>query len=89
MNKIFFTNEFKKEIKLAKKRGKNIEKLIDIIQMLENGESLPQKYRNHKLKGEFKDRWELHIEPDWLLIYKKVNDSCVLERTGSHSDLFE
>lgn len=89
MNKIFFTNEFKKEIKLAEKRAKDITKLINVIRMLENGESLPQKYRNHKLKGEFKDRWELHIEPDWLLIYKKGNDSFFLERTGSHSDLFE
>ena len=89
MNKIFFTNEFKKEIKLAKKRGKDVNKLIRVIEMLENEESLPDKYRNHKLKGEFKNRWELHIEPDWLLIYKRGKGEIILERTGSHSDLFE
>lgn len=89
MNKILFTNEFKKEIKLAKKRGKNLNKLIEIIGQLEKGEVLLAKYRNHKLKGEYEDRWELHIEPDWLLIYRKTLDIIVLERTGSHSDLFE
>jgi mRNA interferase YafQ len=73
MNKIFFSNEFKKEIKLAKKRGKDVNKLIRVIEILEQDSSFPEKYRNHKLKGEFKNRWELHIEPDWLLIYKKGN----------------
>lgn len=89
MIKIFFTNEFKKELKLAKKRGRDIRKLIHIIEMLEKNESLPPKYRNHKLTGNFKNRWELHIEPDWLLVYKKVDNDCFLERTGSHADLFD
>jgi mRNA interferase YafQ len=89
MNKLLFTNEFKKEIKLAKKRGKDLSKIIRVIQMLEKDENLPEKYRNHKLNGEFKNRWELHIEPDWLLIYKKGNGEIILERTGSHADLFE
>jgi mRNA interferase YafQ len=63
--------------------------LIRVVEMLENEENLPDKYRNHKLKGEFKNRWELHIEPDWLLVYKRGNGEIILERTGSHSDLFE
>lgn len=86
---LFYTNEFKKEIKLSKKRNKDLEKLFKVIELLENGKELPAKYNNHKLKGTYKDRWELHIEPNWLLIYKKDGDSLILERTGSHSDLFE
>lgn len=89
MAKVFYTNEFEKEVKLAKKRGKNLNKLHEIIRQLANEELLHPKYRNHKLQGSFKDRWELHIEPDWLLIYKKDKNSLIFERTGTHSDLFE
>jgi mRNA interferase YafQ len=49
---------------------------------------LPIKNRNHKLKGNFKDYWECHIEPDWLLIYKLTSTEVILARTGTHADLF-
>lgn len=83
-----YTNSFAKDIKLAQKRGKNIDKLKKIIELLVNKEPIPQKYRDHNLVGNFIGRRECHIEPDWLLIYKIDKDDIIFERTGTHSDLF-
>ena len=80
--------QFEKDLKKIQKRGKEIEKLKSIITKLLNGESLPVKHRDHKLKGEFEGCWECHIEPDWLLIYEKTPEGLLLIRTGTHSDLF-
>jgi mRNA interferase YafQ len=85
---IVFTNEFKREFKLSRKRGKKEEKLLEIIEMLQSSKKIPEKHRLHPLGGEFKDCLELHIEPDWLLIFKLTQESVILLRTGSHSDLF-
>lgn len=82
------SNQFKKDIRLAKKRGKNFSKLQDVIKLLECGSILPREYCNHKLTGNYKNRWECHLEPDWLLIYTQDKHLITLERTGSHSDLF-
>lgn len=80
--------QFEKDLIKAKKRGKDISKIEDIITQLINARSLPIKNREHKLQGNFKDFWECHIEPDWLLIYKKTPAEIILIRTGTHSDLF-
>lgn len=93
MNKhldIIWTNQFKKDYKLAMKRHLNIDILDDIIRMLANGEQLPEKYRDHALSGNWVGHRECHIQPDWLLIYRIENDLLVLTltRTGTHSDLF-
>ncbi len=87
---IKFTTQFKKDLKLAKKQGKDTEKLFDAIEMLANGETLPAKYRDHDLTGDYKGCRECHIEPDWLLVYEIFGDVLVLMlyRVGSHSDLF-
>ncbi|MDO4607903.1 MAG: type II toxin-antitoxin system YafQ family toxin [Clostridia bacterium] len=87
---IKFTNQFKKDLKLAKKQGKDTEKLFEAIEMLANGEALPAKYRDHDLTGDYKGCRECHIEPDWLLVYEIVEDVLVLMlyRIGSHSELF-
>lgn len=79
---------FEKDLKKYKKRGKDIGKLKAVIDMLQDEELLPPKYRNHKLKGNWVDCWECHIEPDWLLVYKKTTTELVLVAMGSHSDLF-
>lgn len=63
---------FIKEVEKAKKRGRDIEKLMAIMILLAKQEPLPEKFRNHKLKGKFLGCWECHIEPDWLLIYEKT-----------------
>ncbi len=65
-----------------------MQKLLEIVTLLISKKSLPAKNRNHKLQGEYNDFWECHIEPDWLLIYKKTKDVIILSRTGTHTDLF-
>lgn len=86
-----FTNQFKKDFKLAKRQGKNTEKLLEVVEKLANGEVLNPKYRDHQLMGNYRGCRECHIEPDWLLIYEIFEDVLVLmlNRVGSHSDLFK
>ncbi|WP_296256505.1 type II toxin-antitoxin system YafQ family toxin [uncultured Ezakiella sp.] len=88
--KIKFTSRFKKDLKQAKKQGKDIEKLFDIVEKIAKDEKLDEKYRDHPLAGNFKGSRECHIELDFLLIYEKFEDLLVLSlvRTGSHADLF-
>ena len=85
-----FTTQFKKDIKLAKKQGKDTDKIFEVVEKLANDEVLEAKYKYHCLTGDYKDCRECHIEPDWLLIYKKYESELILMlvRTGSHSDLF-
>ena len=86
-----FTTPFQKDVKRVEKRGYDMEKLKAVIRLvLLNQRPLPQTYRDHPLKGKWKPKWELHIEPDWLLIYEIYEDELFLylTRTGSHSDLF-
>ena len=84
------TSQYRKSYKKIAKRGFNLEKLDAIVQKLSNGEKLDPKYKDHMLKGKYKDHHECHIQPDWLLIYKIQNDVLILTLvdTGSHSDLF-
>lgn len=92
MLKIEFTGQFKKDYKLAVKRGCDIQELTSIITMLANEQMLPEKNRDHALENSrsYKNMRKCHIRPDWLLIYKVYSDRLVLEliRTGTHSDLF-
>ena len=85
-----YTTQFKKDYKLAMKRGLNIDLLDKVITQLAVGEPLPEKNRDHALSGNFVGHRECHISPDWLLIYRYEDDVLVLtlSRTGSHSDLF-
>ena len=71
-----------------RKRGKDLEKIKAVIDLLVAGEPLPSKNRDHKLGGNWIGRRDCHIEPDWILIYKLTEDGLLLERTGTHSDLF-
>ena len=84
------TTLFKKDFKLAMKRGLNIELLENIIALLSMGETLPEKNKDHALTGNWVGHRECHILPDWLLIYRIEDDVLVLTlaRTGTHSDLF-
>ena len=83
------SNQFKRDLKLAKKRGYNIENLREVVRKLANGEELEAKYRDHVMTGNYIGFRECHIAPDWLLIYRI--DGNVLElylsRTGTHADL--
>ena len=92
MLKVEFTGQFKKDYKLAVKRGCNPAELQEVITLLVNEQPLPEKYKDHALTNSrnYKDMRECHIEPDWLLVYEVFNDMLVLRliRTGTHSDLF-
>jgi mRNA interferase YafQ len=92
MLKAEFSAQFRKDYKLAVKRGCNPELLQEAIALLMSEQPLPEKFRDHALVNSrnYKGMRECHIEPDWLLIYKIVNDKLVLKliRTGTHSDLF-
>lgn len=90
--KIILTTTFKKDLKLIKKRNKNLEKLTKVVNSLANDEKLDKKYKDHALLNStrFKECRECHIEPDWLLVYKKNSRELILFliETGTHSDLF-
>lgn len=92
MLKVEFTGQFKRDYKLALKRGCNPVLLQEVVSMLLREQVLPEKYRDHALTNsrDYKNMRECHVEPDWLLIYSVQHDTLVLKliRTGSHSDLF-
>ena len=83
-----YTRQFERDLKRMKKRRKKTEKLKIILLSLIEEEELDPIHRDHKLIGNWLGRRECHIESDWLLIYKMVDDRIIFERTGSHSDLF-
>lgn len=90
------TNRFEKELEKMLRRGKNPKKLLEVVTLiLDNANKnishhilLPKKYCLHKVLGKYVNRWECHIEPDWLLIYYLDDKVLRLERTGTHSDIF-
>lgn len=86
-----FTNRFKKHLKRVEKRNpKNIKKIHETINLLQKGESLPDRFCDHELTGNFAGHRECHVLPDLLLIYKIYKNLLILELadTGTHSDLF-
>lgn len=91
MLSVRYSVKFKKDFKLAKKRGLPMQELKAIIELLATGKKLDSKYHDHSLTGNYAMFRECHIRPDWLLIYRIDHDELELlaQRTGSHSDLFE
>lgn len=90
MLKIVPSNQFKKDLKLAKKRGFKLERLTTVVNTLAAGQPLDEKYRDHNLTGNYRGFRECHIEPNWLLVYRVDDDELelFLFRTGTHADLF-
>lgn len=88
--KLIYTTKFKKDYKLAVKRGLPTTKLKDTITLLQTGQQLPASMQDHALTGDYAGFRECHIQPDWLLVYLKDADviTLTLTRTGTHSDLF-
>jgi len=84
-----YSGQFRRDLKRIKKRGKDVTKLKVSMQLLIEAKPLPEQYLDHPLKGDWKDCRDLHIEPDWLLIYRIKAESVHFERTGTHSDLFD
>ena len=91
--KIKYSKEFKKSLKKITKQGKNIDKLLNVVDMLSNKQQLDSKYKDHFLYSDkrFKDCRDCHIESDWVLIYKYLEDEIVLllVNTGSHSEVLD
>ena len=88
MYKVYYTNKFKKQYELMKKRGLKMALLDDIIIDLAQGKKLPAKNNDHDLRADYIGFRECHIQPDWLLIYYVEEDVITFDSTGSHSDLF-
>lgn len=89
MRGIRTTRRFERDLKLARKRGKNLDKLWAVVERLQMELSLEPRHRPHRLTGDWSPHWECHVEPDWLLIWHDGEDELVLVRTGTHSDLFD
>lgn len=90
MLEISVTNQYLKDLKTAKKRGLDIQKLYAVVRLIVEEIPLPPQYKDHKLIGDFVRCRECHVQPDWLLVYsvdKAVSILCLIP-TGSHSDLF-
>jgi mRNA interferase YafQ len=88
--KVERTNQFKREFRNSLKRGYSGSAFEAVVDTLVAGEPLAHKHRDHALSGNYLGFRECHIAPDWLLIYKIKEDVLVLvlQRTGTHSDLF-
>ena len=89
MRHVWTTRQFDRDLKLAAKRGKTLDKLWDVVERLQRSEPLEHRHRAHRLSGKWSPHWECHVEPDWLPIWHDAEDGVVLVRTGTHSDLFD
>ena len=88
MRDVIQSGAFQRDLRKLSKRGKDLSKLYAVVESLAKGEPLAVKHKPHPLKGEWKPKWDCHIEPDWVLIYEVTQDAVKLARTGTHSDLF-
>jgi mRNA interferase YafQ len=90
MYKIGYTNKFKKDLKRSLKRGLDISKLEEVIDLLQTKGCLPKSFKPHKLSGNYSQCWECHIQSDWLLVWQQNDTELIilLLNTGTHSDLF-
>ena len=86
---LVYTSQFKKDFKKVLSQSKNTSKLKTVIDVLLRKEKLNPKFKDHSLIGKWRNHRDCHIESDWILIYRLTNDSLILERTGSHSELFK
>jgi len=82
------TTQFKRDIKRLLRGGKDIKKLLSVVEELAKGWKLSPEYYDHPLSGKYKNKRDCHIEPDWILIYAIEDDKLILYRTGSHPQLF-
>ena len=91
MFEVVLSNRFRKDLKLAAKRGLRLNELNTIVNQLAAGQTLPERNRDHALTGDYIGFRECHIRPDWLLVYRVDGDALelFLFRTGTHTDLFD
>ena len=88
--KLKYTSQFKKDYKRSKKQGREITLFVEVLEKLRKDEYLGIQFSDHQLTGNFTGFRECHLNPDWILIYRKdkKTKTITLTRIGSHSDLF-
>ena len=89
MLKFRYSTKFNKDFKRCVKRNYDMQLLLDVLKVLSVPEKLPPNYKDHRLSGQYMGYRECHVKPDWLLIYKIHEDELWLDRTGTHTDLFD
>jgi len=89
MRSASYSNQFQRDVKRLKKRGKDLERLKTLIELLLVPQPLPAQYKDHPLKLNWAGYRDAHVEPDWVLIYSATAEKVHLERTGTHEELFE
>jgi mRNA interferase YafQ len=82
------TTAFEKDLRRVRKQGKDLDKMEEIVNLLQAQEILPPRCRPHVLRGDWSGHWDCHVEPDWLLLYRVTETELILVRTGSHAELF-
>lgn len=86
---LVWTGKFKKDVKRVERRGKDMDKFKAVLSLLIEEKPLPTSYMDHPLRGDWAGFRDLHIEPDWLLLYRIEGNELRLARTGTHADLFD
>ena len=88
MRELIYTSQFRRELRRARRRRKDLSKMDDIVTKLLTGEPLENRHRLHQLVSNWYPAWECHIEHDWLLVWDDDGETITLLRTGTHSDIF-
>lgn len=83
------TTAFEKDMRRVEKQGKDLNKLEEVVNLLQSQQPLPRRCRPHVLRGNWSGHWDCHLQPDWLLLYRLTEGELILVRTGSHAELFE
>jgi mRNA interferase YafQ len=88
MRDFVFSSKIKKDLKLCKKRGLNLDSFYEVVFKIAKGEMLEPGNQDHPLHGKLVGKRDCHIEPDWVLIYSVNKKEVMLYRTGTHADLY-
>ena len=83
------SSKFRRDVKRLEKRGKDMGKLRVVMAILIEEQPLPSGYLDHPLRGSWQGFRDLHVEPDWILIYRVVGQEIQFARSGTHADLFD
>jgi mRNA interferase YafQ len=83
------TAAFEKDLRRVEKQGKDLDRLDEVVNLLQTRQPLPPRCRPHLLRGAWSGHWDCHVRPDWLLLYRLTETALILVRTGSHAELFE
>lgn len=86
---VLTTTSFERDLKRVTRQGKDLDKLENVVDLLQAQQPVPARCRPHPLRGNWSGHWDCHVEPDWLLLYRLTTTDLILVRTGSHAELFD